>query len=124
MLMLGVAVFSITALNDKNRLQKSAATIEQTAREALMEAIAQYHPVILALDGSFGGIDGESARIEVKRAGEKNFRPAKKDETWEFSPTGICEPIELRLTSPSGTIEISFDPLTGCARKKNIIVNG
>ncbi len=125
MLIIGVATLSITGLNDEHRLRKAASAIEQTARDALMDAVASYQPVTLALDGGLGSLDGESATsILVKRFGEREFRQARKGESWEFSPTGICEPIELRITSSSGTIELGFDPLTGCARKRNIIVNG
>ena len=120
MLILGVAVMGITGVADEQRLRETAATIESTARNALLDAISKHQPVQLALDGGLGGSGGT---VEVKRYGDKNFRAAQSGEFWEFSPTGVCEPIELRMTSPDGIIELGFDPLTGCARKKSIIVN-
>ena len=62
--------------------------------------------------------------LQVRRVGEKVFRKPRRDEAWEFSPTGICEPIEVRISSPAGQIEIGFDPLTACAKRKSIQVKG
>ena len=120
MLILGVAVLGISGVQDEQNLRETAARIESTARDALLNAVAHHSPVQLALDGGIGDSGG---RVEVKRYGEKSFRKPDNGEVWEFSPTGVCEPIELRVTSGSGIIEMGFDPLTGCARRKNIIVN-
>lgn len=124
MLIIGVATLSITGLNDENRLRKAATAIEQTARDALMDAVASYQTVTLGLDGSLAAAGDMGGSVQVRRFGEKEFRQPRNGEVWEFSPTGICEPIEIRISGSSGIIELGFDPLTGCARKKNIIVNG
>ena len=116
MLLVGVASLSITAVNDENQLRRAAADIEMTARDTLLKAVSGYRPIQLDL-ASFGA-------VQVRRYGEKAFRAPVKGETWEFSPTGVCEPVELRITSEAGTIEMGFDPLTGCARKRNIVVKG
>lgn len=119
MLILGVAVLGVTGVQDEQKLRESAALIESTARNSLLQAISEHRPVQL----SFGsGLRGDG-NIEVKRYGESKYRKPDADETWEFSPTGVCEPVEIRITSTTGTIEMGFDPLTGCARKKNISVN-
>jgi type II secretory pathway pseudopilin PulG len=120
-LILGVAVMSVTGLQGEQQLKEVASSIESTARNSLLKAIAEHRPIQLALAGGIGGADGN---VEVKRYGEPSFRKATRDEMWEFDPTGVCEPIELRITSANGTIELGFDPLTACARKKNISVNG
>ncbi len=125
MLVIGVAALSITGVNDENKLRRSASRIELRAREALLEAVSTYRPVVLGLDGDLAGSDdGAAGSLEVKRYGEKEFRAARKGEVWEFSPTGLCEPLEIRITSDTGIIELGFDPLTGCARRKNITVHG
>jgi type II secretory pathway pseudopilin PulG len=121
MLILGVSVMGISGVQDEQRLRESAAEIEASAREALLEAIAHHRVVHLGLDGQIAGSMGGS--VEVKRHGEQGFRAPKTGEIWEFSPSGVCEPIEVRISSPAGIIEMGFDPLTACARKKNIIVN-
>jgi type II secretory pathway pseudopilin PulG len=121
-LILGVSVMGISGVQEEQRLRESAAAIESTAREALLDAIAHHRPVQLGLDGGLAVSEGGS--IEIKRHGETAYRAPKSGEFWEFSPSGVCEPLEIRITSPAGTIEMGFDPLTACARKKNISVNG
>ena len=120
MLILGVAVLGISGVQDEQKLRESASMIESTARDSLLKAVAEHRPVQIDIAG---GIQGAGGMVEVRRYGEKSFRKPDAGEFWEFSPTGICEPIELRVTSASGVIEMGFDPLTGCARRKSITVN-
>lgn len=120
MLILGIGALSITGMQDQAKLKKTASEIELTARKALQEAVMKQRQIELALQGLLGA---EGGRVQVKRVGEKAFRNLRRGETWEFSPTGICEPLEVRVTSPAGVIELAFDPLTGCAVKKNVSVN-
>ena len=120
LIVLGVSVLSISGVQDENRLRRQATDIEGTVREALFEAVTTQRPVRLALDG---GLGGEGA-VFVRRYGEAKFREARQGEFWEFSPTGICEPIEVRLVSALGEIELAFDPLTGMAKRRGIVVKG
>jgi len=120
MLLLGIATLSFTGLQDEARLKRTASEIEGTARHSLQQAVMEQRLITLALDGSLGGDGGQ---VQVKRVGEKVFRKADKGEIWEFSPSGICEPIEVRITHSGGIIELAFDPLTACAVRKSIIVN-
>ncbi len=120
MMILGIGVLSITGLQDQAKLKKAAAEIETTARKTLQEAILKQQLIELALDGSLGA---EGGLVQIKRVGDKTFRNARRGETWEFSPTGICEPLEVRVTNPAGMIELAFDALTGCAVRKNVSVN-
>jgi prepilin-type N-terminal cleavage/methylation domain-containing protein len=120
LIVLGVSVLSISGVQDENRLRRQATDIEGTVREALFEAVSTQRPVRLALDGGLGGEGG----VLVRRFGEKKFREARQGEFWEFSPTGICEPIEVRVESALGEIELAFDPLTGMAKRRGIIVKG
>ncbi len=122
LVVLGVAVLGIAGVQDENRLRRLATDIEGTAREALFEAVSTQRPVRLALDG---GLTGEAGGfVMVKRYGEPRFREARRGEFWEFSPSGICEPIEVRVESALGEIELAFDPLTGMAKRRGIIVKG
>ena len=120
MLLLGIATLSFTGLQDEARLKRTASEIEGTARHSLQQAVMEQRLITLALDGSLGGDGGQ---VQVKRVGEKVFRKADKGEIWEFSPSGICEPIEVRITHSGGIIELAFDPLTACAVRKSVIVN-
>jgi hypothetical protein len=120
MLLLGIATLSFTGLQDEARLKRAASDMESMARQTLQKAVMEQRLIALSLDASLGGDGGQ---VQVKRVGEKVFRKADKGEIWEFSPTGICEPIEVRITHSEGIIEMAFDPLTACAVRKNVIVN-
>lgn len=120
-LMLGVAVIGISGVQAEAELKNNATRIETTVRAALQRAIVSQQVVHVDLSaGAFGG----SGSLMVKRLGDDRFRAPRGGESWEFSPSGVCEPVELRLLGKSGTIEMGFDPLTGCATKKHVIVNG
>lgn len=119
-LVFGVAVLGISGLQAEAALKRSASQVETTARESLLRAVTSQRTIVLGLPGGLG-IEGQ---MLIKRHGEKEFRAPKRGEVWEFNPTGICEPLEIRLSSPAGIIELGFDPLTACAIKKNVIVNG
>lgn len=119
-LVFGVAVLGISGLQAEAALKRSASHVETTARESLLRAVTSQRTIVLGLPGGLG-IEGQ---MLIKRHGEKEFRAPKQGEVWEFNPTGICEPLEIRLSSPAGIIELGFDPLTACAIKKNVIVKG
>jgi len=122
-LILGVSVVSLSGIQDEDRLRRAASKIETTARESLLSALRSQQMVILPLTaGSLGGTDF-GARLEIRRVGEKAFRAPKRGEIWEFSPTGICEPIEVRLSGSGGTVELAFDALTACAKRKTLDLN-
>ena len=114
LIVLGVSVLSISGVQDDNRLRRVATDIEGTVREALFEAVSTQRPVRLALDGGLGG----EGSVMVRRYGEKKFREARQGEFWEFSPTGSCEPIEVRVQHELGEVELAFDPLTGLAMRR------
>lgn len=122
-LILGISVISISGVQDEDRLRRAASMIETTARENLLKALETQQPVIMPLSaGSIGGSDF-GTKLEIRRVGEKAFRQPKRGEEWEFSPTGICEPIEVRLTGPGGEVEMAFDALTACAKRKTLDLN-
>lgn len=134
LLLIGISTLSINGIQDEHKLRKISALIENTARGSLMRAVADSRRVFVELgpnsivapttqatdipeDYAFEG------NLEVRRYGEKAFRRPGHGEIWEFSPTGVCEPLELRVSNATGTIELAFDPLTGMARKRSIVVN-
>jgi type II secretory pathway pseudopilin PulG len=124
-LVIGVAVLSISGVRDEDKLRRAAAIIETTARQNLLQALNSQQTVRMELtSGTFGTSEEFSGMLQVRRVGENVFRAPKRGESWEFSPTGICEPIEVRLSGEAGQIEIGFDPLTACAKRKSIQVKG
>ena len=125
-LMIGVAVMGVSGVREEHQLREAASAIETQVRQSLLEAISQQRPVRISL-----GPDAENAVplraegfLSIRRYGETRFREPKRGEVWEFSPSGICEPIDLRILAPGGSIELGFDPLTGCARDRSIVVKG
>lgn len=121
LIVMGVAVLGISGVQEESELRRVATDIEETVRGALFEAMTTQRPVRLALDGGLGGSEGA---VVVRRYGEAKFREARRGEFWEFSPTGVCEPLEIRVMHPLGEIELAFDPLTGMARRRGVIVRG
>ncbi|MBB5033247.1 pilus assembly FimT family protein [Prosthecobacter vanneervenii] len=125
LLIIGIAAVSISGVRAEDQLRRAAAVIETTARQNLMQALNSQQTVRMDLtSGAFGAGDEFGGMLLVRRYGESAFRKPRRGEAWEFSPTGICEPIEVRISGPAGQIEIGFDPLTACARRKSIQVNG
>lgn len=123
-LMLGISIVSISGVKEEDRLRRTVAVIETTARENLLQAVKNQQVVRLSLaTGSFGSASDFGGRLEIRRVGERDFREPKRGEIWEFSPTGICEPIEVRLSGPGGVIELAFDALTACAKRKTLDFN-
>lgn len=124
-LVIGVATLSISGVRDEDRLRRAAAIIETSARQNLLQALNSQQTVRFALtNGAFNMGDEFGGMLQIKRVGERTFRAPKRGEVWEFSPTGICEPIEVRVTGPAGAIELAFDPLTACARRKSVQIKG
>lgn len=124
-LILGIATVSISGARAEDRLRRAAAVIETTARQNLLQALNSQQTVRMDLTaGAFGAGDEFGDMLMVRRYGENAFRKPRRGEAWEFSPTGICEPIEVRISGTAGQIEIGFDPLTACARRKSIQVKG
>lgn len=125
LMVIGIAALSISGVRAEDKLRRAAAVIETTARQNLMQALNSQQIVRMDLTaGAFGAGDEFGGMLMVRRYGESAFRKPRRGEAWEFSPTGICEPIEVRISGPAGQIEIGFDPLTACARRKSIQVNG
>ncbi|WP_395737779.1 prepilin-type N-terminal cleavage/methylation domain-containing protein [Prosthecobacter sp.] len=125
LLIIAIAIPSISGVLAEDKLRRAAATIETTARQNLLQALNTQQMVRMELtSGSFGAGDEFGGMLLVRRFGESVFRKPRRGEAWEFNPSGICEPIEVRISGPAGQIELGFDPLTACARRKSIQVKG
>ena len=48
---------------------------------------------------------------------EKRIKP--DGQTWIFQPTGLCEPLTVRLEQDDAWIEATFDPLTAEISEEN-----
>jgi type II secretory pathway pseudopilin PulG len=124
-LIIGIAVMSISGVHDEDKLRRAVAVIETSARQNLLQALSTQQTVRIELSaGAFRVGEEFGGMLQVRRVGENAFRAPKRGETWEFSPTGICEPIEVRMSGAAGVIELAFDPLTACAKRKSIQIRG
>ena len=119
-LLLGVAVMEISGVRGQQQLKQIASQLEVTAREHLQRAVAAHRIIALELNDALVPVGG--GHLEVRRYGEKKFRRPRTGELWEFAADGVCEPLELRVQADAGTVELGFDALSGCARRKSIIV--
>jgi len=63
----------------------------------------------------------EDMRLEVRRWGEKHFKVPDGDE-WVFEPSGICEPLAIRISFEDGVIEMEFNPLTAKVSDQSIVL--
>ncbi len=66
----------------------------------------------------------ENLTVEVRRWGEKHFRAPMEEggDYWVFEPSGICEPIGVRLLHREGSIEMHFNPLSAKPDQQFLIV--
>ncbi|MDB6006782.1 MAG: hypothetical protein JWR15_3769 [Prosthecobacter sp.] len=125
LLIIGIAIPNVSGVIAEDKLRRAAAVIETTARQNMLQALNSQQTVRMVLSAvAFGTTDEFSGMLLVRRFGESAFRKPKRGEAWEFSPSGICEPIEVRISGPAGQIEMGFDPLTACAKRKSIQVKG
>lgn len=116
---LGISIISISGVQEEDRLRRAVSVIETTARANLLQAVKSQRLVRMPLSaGSLGASGDFGGKLEIRRVGEREFRAPRKNETWEFNPTGICEPIEVRVSGAGGTAELAFDALTACAKRK------
>jgi len=123
-LLFGVSIISISGVKEEDRLRRAVAMVEKSARENLLMAVRDQRLVRMSLEaGSFGPASDFGGKLEIRRVGERVFRAPKRGEVWEFNPTGICEPIEVRLSGSGGTVELAFDALTACAKRKTLDFN-
>lgn len=59
----------------------------------------------------------EKVSFTVRGWQEKDWYPPE-DRTWIFPPTGLCEPLEIRVQKGEAYIENTYDPLTGSIKSE------
>jgi len=124
-LLLSVAVMDIQGLRAEHDLQRLAASVESQIRQTYKQALISQQPQWIDLSSDallMGTRFQDPIKLTIRRSNETQFRKPKKNEDWQFSEQGFCEPLSLHLRCPNGIIEMDFDPLTGCPRRKSIVV--
>ena len=131
MLILGVAVLSIGAVNEEARVRRVGAHLEASARFALQTSILKQrdHWIEFSSNDFTAGPAGKShalpdgARIEIRHWSEKSWTaPGSENSRWNFSHEGLCEPLQVRITVGRATLEMQFDPLTGAVADESLMV--
>ena len=153
-LIIGVGVLSLTTESARKQITKPASELKKYARRGLQMAINNRRSFAIELtpdsfalrEGTgvanpgedfdrFSGEEDVTAgmlgsyqlddlmRLEVRRWGEKYFRKPEAD-AWVFEPSGICEPIHIKLIHQKGFIEMEFNPLTAKVQDQSLVIGG
>ena len=100
--------------------------------KSVMSEDAETDPRFAALfeeerENAGGQIDAfelqDDMQLEVLRWGEELFREPE-DDLWIFEPSGICEPIGIKLIHPEGSVEMLFNPLTAKVQDQSLLIEG
>ena len=130
MLIIGIAVLSISAVNEEARVRRTGSMLEATARTALQTSVLKQrdHWIAFTANGFSAGPGGKThslpdrARLELRHWGEKSWSTPTRDERWHFSHEGLCEPLQVRLTLGKAILEMQFDPLTGAIAEESLVI--
>ena len=89
-----------------------------------MDAVTNQQTRVLMLDGKGVSDLKTGNRLDVPKleiSVDSKWK-TPRNAPWKFSPAGICEPISLRITAENGTLEMTFDPLTGEAADERVTI--
>ena len=85
--------------------------VQETRKDAMEKG--EKTSLVLTSSGIKGSPLPEGWILEVKGLNDSKFHAPARNQTWDFTKAGICEPLTLRLSSGDRRIELSFDALTG-----------
>ena len=143
-LFIGIAAVSFSGLSSEQDLKKPAAELEIMAREAVRRAGMYEQPQVIVFEKTgfamryqedasalASGADTNiwvrhtdvpgNMKILLKHWGMKKWMPAA-GERWIVLPSGLCEPIQVRMELGRSYIEMEFNPLTGAIADENMEV--
>ncbi len=131
LLLLGLAIPSITSLLDQQKLSKTFEDFDQLVREAQRRSVSERRSYVLRWDEEgvtvepFEPATDEDPESEVSRfaldsGAEMTLeRPAALEKEalkeWVFWRSGTCEPVMVGYASAVGTWLARYDPLTARA---------
>lgn len=130
----GVAAFSFEGMSEEEILRTPASELQRMAHEAVSRAGIYEQPEEIVFEKSGFGIryrgdvspgDGGQAqywlrrvqtppemRLLMKRWGQDKWLPAA-GQRWVALPSGLCEPLSIRMEWGRSFTEMQFHPLTG-----------
>lgn len=131
---ISVAALSFEGVTDEQILRTPAAELQRMAREAVSRAGIYEQPETIVFEKTGFGIryrgdaaatDGGKAqywlrrvqtpadmRLLMKRWGQNRWQPAAGQQ-WMALPSGLCEPLSIRMEWGRSFTEMQFNPLTG-----------
>ena len=127
LLLLGVAIPSITGLLDEQKLTKTFEDFDQLAREAQRRSVSERRAYVLRWDEEGVTVEpfepgeddaaGEVSRFALEDGAEMTLeRPAALEKEplkeWVFWRSGTCEPVVVGYAGPVGSWLARYNPLT------------
>lgn len=100
---------SLTTTTHAAPVQNDTASSSDTPIYSLQDPVEQEY----SLPGS--------VTFTVRGWQEKDWY-APQDRTWIFPPTGLCEPLEVRIQKGDAYIENSYDPLTASVKSERFLI--
>lgn len=136
----GFMAFAFAAMNKNESLQEAAAELEKLAHQASRSStvfdqefrvrfeprrfyVIEFSPddfgVYREVEPSHVSELASEIKLQLRRWGAKSWADPDPDgEDWVFSPSGLSEPLSVRLTLENAFIELDFNPLTGTVEER------
>lgn len=123
-LLVGAAVPLTSGFVREQRLREAVRGLLVLAKTARTDAMTSGRPSEVVFDKKGfvlrrPGDEEESESVRLARGTTYQLRPFAADkplrpdgQRWIFQPTGLCEPIAVRIMEGEAWIEVQFDPLT------------
>lgn len=123
-LLIGAVVPLTSGFAREQRLRDVARELLVLAKTARTEAMTSGRPMQLVFDkAAFGllrpGDEDPSDIVDLPRGTTLTITPFGAEaaeraggQRWIFQPTGLCEPVTVRIIEEDAWLEIAFDPLT------------
>ena len=104
-------LFDSFAGAEGDRASEAIAKMARESRTLAMEK-GERQRLVLTASGVRGLPLPEGWILEVKGLNDDRFHPPGRDQSWDFSTAGSCEPLALRLSKGDRAIVMTFDALT------------
>lgn len=126
LLLLGLAVPSVSALFAEQRLKKSFEQFDDFVRKTQLRAVKERRAMVMIWDGEGITVQPDEPTADDTAGAGDYFpfsegsisleRPAALDKKppveWLFWRSGTCEPAILHFAGGSGSWSVQYDPLT------------
>ena len=123
---IGAAALSFEGITDNSPVKKPSEQLAVMVKQASRAAVVQGRTISMGFDKKgfrfLGNVAAQgSGDVNLPKGMKVSFQPwngGKKwqpatDLVWRFYSSGIFESLRFRLDHPEGSVEMSFNPLTG-----------